>query len=136
VFSKLSQLIYSDKTLIRYLIVGVISFVSDFFLFVFFFQVLGIFYLCSATLSFIFATTINFYLSKNFAFKGMQKFSSVNTFGLVFLVSSSGLIINMTCLYLLYEWLLINIFISKILAAGSTFAFNYSLRKFLIFKHN
>ena len=123
-----------DKTLIKYLIVGAISFICDLAIFGFFLKVLDFYYLYSATLSFVFATSLNFYLSKNFAFNGLQKFSSIRTFGLIFLASSVGLLINMSFLYIFYEWLFINIFISKILAAGISFIVNYSLRKFVIFK--
>jgi putative flippase GtrA len=123
-----------DKTLIKYFIVGAISFICDLAIFGFFLKVLDFYYLFSATLSFVFATSLNFYLSKNFAFNGLQKFSSIRTFGLIFLASSVGLLINMSFLYIFYEWLFINIFISKILAAGISFIVNYSLRKFVIFK--
>jgi putative flippase GtrA len=123
-----------DKTLIKYFIVGAISFICDLAIFGFFLKVLDFYYLYSATLSFVFATSLNFYLSKNFAFNGLQKFSSIRTFGLIFLASSVGLLINMSFLYIFYEWLFINIFISKILAAGISFIVNYSLRKFVIFK--
>ena len=124
-----------DITLIKYLIVGGVSFIFDFLLFAFFLQVLDIYYLYSATLSFVFATSLNFYLSQNYAFKGLQKFSSINTLGLIFLVSAGGLLISMSFLYVFYEWFLINVFISKVLAAGTAFIFNYSLRRFLIFKN-
>jgi len=124
-----------DITLIKYLIVGGVSFIFDFLLFAFFLQVLDIYYLYSATLSFVFATSLNFYLSQNYAFKGLQKFSSINTLGLIFLVSAGGLLISMSFLYAFYEWFLINVFISKVLAAGTAFIFNYSLRRFLIFKN-
>ena len=124
-----------DITLIKYLIVGGVSFIFDFLLFAFFLQVLDIYYLYSATLSFVFATSLNFYLSQNYAFKGLQKFSSINTLGLIFLVSAGGLLISMSFLYAFYEWFLINVFVSKVLAAGTAFIFNYSLRRFLIFKN-
>ena len=124
-----------DITLIKYLIVGGVSFIFDFLLFAFFLQVLDIYYLYSATLSFVFATSLNFYLSQNYAFKGLQKFSSINTLGLIFLVSAGGLLISMSFLYVFYEWFLINVFVSKVLAAGTAFIFNYSLRRFLIFKN-
>ena len=124
-----------DITLIKYLIVGGVSFIFDFLLFAFFLQVLSIYYLYSATLSFVFATSLNFYLSQNYAFKGLQKFSSINTLGLIFFVSAGGLLISMSFLYVFYEWFLINVFVSKVLAAGTAFIFNYSLRRFLIFKN-
>ena len=92
-----------DKTLIKYFIVGAISFICDLAIFGFFLKVLDFYYLFSATLSFVFATSLNFYLSKNFAFNGLQKFSSIRTFGLIFLASSVGLLINMSFLYIFYE---------------------------------
>jgi putative flippase GtrA len=125
-----------NKTLFRYLIVGGISFAIDFLLFWFFLTVLDIFYLYSATLSFILATSLNFYFSQNFAFKGLQKYSSANTFWLIFLASILSLMINMGFLYTFYELLLMHIFVSKVLAAGIAFICNYSLRKFLIFKND
>ena len=133
-FRSLFKSLLLDETLIKYLIVGGASFIFDFLLFVFFLQLLGIYYLFSATLSFLIATSLNFYLSQNYAFKGLKKFSSINTFGLIFLVSVGGLFINMSFLYIFYELFFINVFISKVLSAGIAFIFNYSLRKFLIFK--
>ena len=127
---------FLSSTLTRYFIVGSLSFLCDFLFFALFLTYLNFHYLLAAVLSFILATSLNFYLSKNFAFKGMQKFSTHGTLVLIFLASGISLLVNIGALFAYFELLSINIFISKFLAAATGFVFNYLSRKYIIFKYN
>jgi putative flippase GtrA len=118
----------------KYFIVGSFSGIIDLSLFTLFAIFLEFNYMIVGMCSFIVATAINYILSVNHVFESGVRFSKKKEIFAVFFVSGIGLIINQAILYCAVEILLISKFFSKILASGSVFFWNYSIRSFYIFQ--
>lgn len=101
-----------------------------FFLFT---SVLNIWWFQSALASFTLATAVNYFLSIKYVFKSGIRFQKRHEALLIFLVSGSGLIINQLILWLLIENMSVNMLVSKVTATTLLFAWNYGLRKTVVF---
>lgn len=118
----------------RYLIVGTIASIVDFsvlFTLVIFFN---FHWFYAASLSFILAIIVNYFLSIIFVFSSGIKFKKIEEFVLVFIISIFGLILNQAFIYILYKFFSINLFYSKLITTGIIFFWNYNSRYHLIFK--
>lgn len=118
----------------RYLIVGAVASIVDFsvlFALVIFFNFHWFF---AALLSFVLATIINYFLSITYVFPSGIKFKKEEEFVLVFIISIFGLILNQAFVYILYKFVSINLFYSKLITTGIVFFWNYNSRHHLIFK--
>lgn len=91
-------------------------------------------YLFAVVLSFILSTAVNYYLSVRFVFKG-SKFKFHSEAMLIYLVSGLGLVGNILLMKLFVGNLVINPIVSKIMATGIVFFWNYGARKIWIFRH-
>ncbi|MEA3504400.1 MAG: GtrA family protein [Bacteroidota bacterium] len=83
---------------------------------------------------FIVATFVNYLLSIKFVFTSGARFMRFTEILMVYLVSSVGLVVHIVTLYTLIDFLQFDKMISKIMAIGCAFAFNFVLRKFFVFK--
>lgn len=96
-------------------------------------------YLFATVLAFIVSTTVNWILGRIFAFKNSSyKGKKTQELVLVFVVSAIGLVFNMILMYLFVSVLGMNTNIrktvSKVLATGIVFFWNFLSRKYLIYK--
>lgn len=118
----------------RYFVVGGFCAVVDFVIFAGLTAGLGVHWFSSALLSFVVATTVNYWLSITFVFDQGARFSQRREIGLVFLASGIGLGFNQLALWIGYELLGIDLYLSKIMATGAVFFWNYGARRFYIFR--
>lgn len=86
--------------------------------------------LCSFTL----ATTVNYLLSIRYVFDSGVRFKKRAEVSLVFLISGIGLVLNQSVLWLLIETAGIDEVLSKLMATGTIFFWNYTARSRFIFK--
>ena len=86
--------------------------------------------LCSFTL----ATAVNYLLCIRYVFESGARFKKQAEVSLVFLVSGIGLVINQSILWLLIEMAGIDAVLSKLMATGIVFVWNYTARSRVIFK--
>ena len=119
--------------IIRYFAVGGMSAIVDIGLFFLFTSILNIGWFQSAIGSFILAMIVNYTLSIKYVFKSGIRFQKHHEVLLVFLVSGTGLIINQLILWLLIENMSVNMLVSKVTATALLFAWNYGLRKMVVF---
>lgn len=122
-----------DPKLYQYLIVGGLCALIDLAFFILFRQTFELHYLIIATLSFMIATLANYFLCNRFVFKHQQRHASHTRLALTYLVSSVGLGIHHSCLFIAYEWLTLPMVLSKIMAMGIAFSWNFLSRKKLVF---
>ncbi|MCX6937395.1 MAG: GtrA family protein, partial [Verrucomicrobia bacterium] len=87
----------------------------------------------SAVSAFATATVVNYLLSISHVFESGQRYHQKHEILLVFAVSGIGLVLNQLIMWLLIERILIPILISKLLAIGMVFFWNYFARKKFIF---
>lgn len=121
--------------LIRYFFVGGASAGVDFALFV---SALIIFgeesWFAAAAMSFVVATSFNYALSIRVVFVAGARFSRTNEIILVFLVSLVGLLVNQAAMWLFYKVGGVHILISKCMATGVVFYWNFTTRNYFIFR--
>ncbi len=123
-------------TIIRYFFVGAAAAAVDFILFAVLTIGIGIPWFPAAVVSFFAATATNYILSVRHVFKSRARFSRKREIQLVFFVSAVGLFLNQLFLWLLIENLQLHILLSKVIATGGVFLWNYGARKHYIFRHD
>ena len=119
--------------LARYFLVGGTAAIVDFSLFAVLFTLSNAWFE-SAAVSFIVATFVNYCLSVRYVFQSGVRFTTGHEIVLVFLVSGIGLILNQFMLWFLYREAGLNIWLSKIVATGAVFTWNFTGRNFFIFR--
>ena len=93
----------------------------------------GLWYILAGLLSFILATLWNFIFAKIFIFKHSKHHIFKESI-LVYVVSFIGLCIDMGVLFVCVEILAFHTMLSKVIATGIAFIFNFSVRFFGIYK--
>ena len=119
---------------VRYLLVGGAAAVTDISLFALFNIHFGLGITSASVLSFLFAVLVNYYLGVLITFESKVRFRRHEEFALVFLVSGSGLLLNIGCTYFFAQVTNFAPVIAKVVAALPTFVWNYLLRRNFIFK--
>jgi putative flippase GtrA len=120
--------------LIKYFFVGGTCAAIDLILFSIFIYFFDLPWPIAGCISFLIATTSNYYLSIRFVFSQGARFNQSLELTLVYLVSGAGLALNLSFLYLLIEIFNLHLLLSKILATGVVFFWNFLIRQFFIFK--
>jgi putative flippase GtrA len=120
--------------IVRYFFVGAVAAAVDIGLFTVFARLLGYNYLVVAACTFVLATLVNYVLSVRHVFKSGTRFGRAWEVALVFGVSAIGLAINQGVLFVAVDKLRWDLVLSKILATGVVFLWNYQLRANLVFK--
>lgn len=123
----------SLEELITYLFIAGTGTLIDIFLLYVLTDFFHLYYLLSATLSFILVGTLIFVFSKKYAFQNKSKkfFAQYFTYLFVVLV---GLIINLVTIYLFVELFGLWYIYAKVIAVGVGFLWNYSGNKFITFR--
>ncbi|OGF51578.1 hypothetical protein A3G06_00250 [Candidatus Nomurabacteria bacterium RIFCSPLOWO2_12_FULL_46_14] len=96
----------------------------------------GIYYLISASLSFIISLTFNFILNKLWTFREMLKDKLMIKYGRFFAVALAAFGVNIFCLYVFTEFFDIYYVISQTLAIGVAFIINFIGNKKWTFTKN
>ena len=117
----------------RYLVVGGISAIADWTIFAAMLYGLELHYIAAATISFILATGLNYYLSVRFVF-GTGSRGPRQAMALVYLVSIIGICINLSVLTIGIDFLELHPLISKLFATGVAVFWNFFARYFYVFK--
>lgn len=117
----------------RYLLVGGVSAIADWTIFAALLYGFDLHYIAAATISFILATGLNYYLSVRFVF-GAGSRGPRQTMVLVYLVSTIGIAINLGVLTIGIDVLELHPLISKLFATGVAVFWNFLARYFYIFK--
>src|SRR6185436_6723738 len=117
---------------VRYFVVGGISAVFDIGFFYVFAKLFGYHYLAVACVGFVFAVLLNYALSVRFVFTSGVRFSRGRELALVYLVSGVGLALHLLVLYAAADLLGLELMLSKVIATGSVFLWNFLARNYFI----
>lgn len=120
--------------LIKYFFVGGASAAIDFTCFFIFIYLFNFPWLIAGCVSFLIATTTNYFLSIRFVFNQGARFKQSIELTLIYFVSGVGLMLNLGFLYVFIESLNVHPLASKILATGVVFFWNFFIRQSFIFK--
>lgn len=118
---------------ITYTFVGGLAFVIDFAALWFFTDVVGIYYLYSAVISFILGLTTNYLLSINWVFSVRRVKNAKLEFGVFTFIGVLGLSLNEIVLWFFTEEQGLHYLNSKIIATVAVFLWNFFARKFTLF---
>lgn len=136
-------MILSKKNLmqfISYFFVGGCAAIVEWIMFFVFASLCGFQYLLSTFLAFIFSTTANLILGRIWTFKQSERFSNNRLWETVeiFVVSAIGLLFNLGLMYLFVNVLGLDtdflMTVSKIIATGIVFIWNFLIRKLVIYR--
>jgi putative flippase GtrA len=120
--------------LIRYITLGSIAYFADLGTLWLMTEVMTVYYLFSATISFILGQVINFLISRKYVFPP-GKLGSKMVFLLYLLIGVLGLMINLLLIWIITDSLHVHYMLSKIISNLFVFLASFFARKFLLF-HN
>lgn len=132
--SKINLDYFKKMKIFKYLIVGATACIVDFIIFFTLVNFLNLGWPYAASLSFLSATVLNYRLSITYIFASGIKFKVKEEMLLILLVSFFGLILTQCFIYLFYNLASINLFFSKVITTGIVFFWNYSSRRYIVFK--
>ncbi len=119
--------------LLRYSFVAIVAFVIDFGLLYLFTQYFLIYYLLSATLSFLISLLFNYLLSKYWAFVGNEGRSRMIEISGFLLIGLVGLILNDIIIFASTQILGVYYLYSKLIAIVIVFFWSFLSRRYIIF---
>lgn len=122
------------KELFLYLIVGGLATLVEWAAFWVFSTPLRIQYLLATALAFILSTFANWAFGRLLVFKDPGGQSLLRELGSIYLASVVGLLLNLGIMYVLVEFISLPEMIAKMTATVLVFAYNYLVRKLVIYK--
>lgn len=126
------------KEFLKYIIVGGISFIVDFgTMTVFMEKILPESYISlytSVAAGFIIGVITNYLLSYAFVFKGYDQKQTAKSFIIFVLIGLGGLLITELLMHLGVKVMDVNYMLTRIVVAGIVLAYNFAMRKILIFR--
>lgn len=134
---RLLKKVKENKSIIRFAIVGVANTLVDFIIFIIFINVFHLNDLVSQTISYGCGVLNSFFMNKLWTFKEHKTTeSSINQFGKFVVTNAISLTVSLVGLSLLNSTLGINVYISKVMVTLFLQIFNYTVYKFIVFKHD
>ena len=121
------------KEFLLYLLVGAISTMIEWIFFYVLNGALNINYLLATSFAFIFSTFGNWFLGRLLIFKNKNLYLIKEIFKIYF-VSLFGLCLNLIIMFFAIEKFNMKNILAKILATGIVFAWNFLIRKYVIYK--
>lgn len=124
---------FQTKEFLLYLFVGAISTMIEWIFFYLLNGMLNINYLFATSFAFIFSTFVNWFLGRVLIFKNKSLYLIKEIFK-IYAVSLIGLFFNLVIMFLAIEKFNMQSMFAKILATGIVFAWNFLIRKYVIYK--
>ena len=124
----------SMQGLFGYLIVGGLATVVEWAGFWLFSEKMGIAYLLATALAFAISTFANWLFGRLLVFRGKQQQSLLRESLSGYLASIVGLLLNLLIMFLLVQLLSVEKMYAKIAATVLVFAYNYLVRKLVIYR--
>jgi dolichol-phosphate mannosyltransferase len=131
---KLRLSIFRIDLIVKYFIAAAVGLVVDFGLYLLLLRVLGVHYFIAGMIGFCIGFLVNFFVGRTFVFtEGSKHESYRKEILLVLLISVVGLGLHQLVLYSSVEFFFINEIVSKAIAVGLTFFWNYFGRKVFVY---
>jgi len=120
----------------RYLFVGGLAFVLDFTVLFVLTNYLNLYYIFSATISFLLGSVVNYYLCIAWIFPQRNMKSKMTEFWLFKVIGFSGVFLNALVMYTATHFFGIYYLVSKVISAAIVFSWNFFVRKFFLFSNS
>ena len=127
----IKKLIYRHKLFVKYSIVGGIAAVVDFSILFILTDFLNVYYLISATISFIISALTNYFLNRKWTFRSNDK--KRKQLPVFFTITSIGLVLNNSIMFFLVERLFLWYIWAKVIATAVVLIWNFLGNKYLTF---
>lgn len=122
-----------NKHLLRkYIIVGFIATIIDFGVLFLLTDLVGLYYLASASISFVLAAAFNYYFNRTWTFQSTGK--RRKQLPVFFTIAILGLILNNNIIYASVEQFNLHYLLGKALATGIVIFWNFFGNKYLTFR--
>ncbi|MDD3594242.1 MAG: GtrA family protein [Candidatus Gastranaerophilales bacterium] len=118
----------------KYILVGFVVTAVDFVILIAMTEFAHIYYMISAASAYTLASVLHYYLSIFYVFNNRNVKSKRVEFFIFFMLGILGLGVFTALMYFFTEMLHCHYIVSKILATGISFTFNFLTRKFLLFR--
>jgi len=120
--------------LVKYSIVGGISFVADYSVFYVLVAFVDVDYLVASIYGYILGVFVNYTLARKYVYSIENTIrKSMELLG-VYLISTVGLLIHQIVIYIMVEFFINNVYISKVLASIAVLFWNYYAKKIYIYR--
>ena len=120
------------EQVMKFVIVGGLSFVLDFIIYYVLKNYFSVYYLIAGFFSFTLSLIFNYLMSMKFVFKSKDDLKKTHEFIIFVTLSVMGLGLNLLCLFILVDIYKMNDLIAKILVAGIVMVFNFVTRKIFL----
>ena len=127
------QFLLHKLEILRFSIVGFLSFIVDFGLLYGLTEFVGIYYLTSAGISFSVAVVFNYILSILWVFDTRKITSWKHEFLIFFIISIIGLSLNQLTMLFFTEYIHLHYTVSKVVAIVLLAGYGYLAKKFILF---
>ena len=117
---------------IKFAGVGFVAFFIDYGLLIFFTEVLGIYYLVSATMSFTISVVFNYVASMRYVFTHRDDISRTREFAIFIILSIVGLMLNNVGMFIGVAVLGVDYRITKVIATACVTVFNFFTRRLFL----
>ena len=120
------------KQIMRFGVVGVISFLIDYGILYVLTEKANIYYLLSAGISFTVSVVINYLLSMSWVFKSNKKRGKKEEFIIFIVLSLGGLLLNQVMMYVLVDYMNVYYLLAKIVSTANVMIYNFISRKLIL----
>lgn len=120
------------KQIMRFGVVGVISFLVDYGILYVLTEKANIYYLLSAGISFTVSVVINYLLSMSWVFKSNKKRGKKEEFIIFIVLSLGGLLLNQVMMYVFVDYMNVYYLLAKIVATAIIMIYNFTSRKLIL----
>jgi len=120
--------------LVRFIITGGFTAGIDLLLLIFFVEIFSLHYLLASGITFIVGATINYLISRYWVFEGGRYRQSVEFLGF-FVMAGIGLVLNQMILWFFVGHLSVDYRISKIISILAVTSWNFTTKKYLVFRN-
>jgi putative flippase GtrA len=118
----------------RYIFVGGVAFFVDFSLLYFLTEFLGLFYILSATISFLIGLIVNYIISLAWVFNKRKLKNRYHEFLVFALIGVIGLGLNDAMIYYFTTYFALYFMFSKIISQIAVLLWNFFARRYVLFK--
>ena len=120
------------KQIMRFGVVGVISFLIDYGILYVLTEKANIYYLLSAGISFTVSVVINYLLSMSWVFKSNKKRGKKEEFIIFIVLSLGGLLLNQVMMYVFVDYMNVYYLLAKIVSTAIVMIYNFISRNLIL----
>lgn len=120
------------EQVMKFVIVGGLSFVLDFIIYYVLTNFFSVYYLIAGFFSFTLSLIFNYLMSMKFVFKSKEDLKKTHEFAIFATLSVMGLGLNLLSLFILVDLFKMNDLIAKVFVAGIVMVFNFVTRKIFL----